>query len=64
MANELHAQGFKWLAYFNTFAPTDSDHFDPQYLIQSPTGGAYTFDSVQIGHPRSNYFTTSGRYSR
>jgi len=49
VANELHAQGFKWLAYFNTFAPTDSDHFDPQYLIQSPAGGAYTFDSVQLG---------------
>ena len=53
VASDLHAQGFKWLAYFNTFAPTDSDHFDPQYLIHDASGAAYLFDSVQLGKQSS-----------
>jgi alpha-glucosidase (family GH31 glycosyl hydrolase) len=47
VASELHAAGFKWLAYFNTFAESDGDHFDSQYLIQKD-GATYTFDSARF----------------
>ena len=53
VAGELHQSGFKWLGYFNTFAPTESDHFDPQYLIHTADGSPYVFDSVQLGKQSS-----------
>jgi alpha-glucosidase (family GH31 glycosyl hydrolase) len=53
LADELHGAGFKWLGYFNTFAPTDGDHFRPEYLIHHDDGTPYLFDSVQFGKQSS-----------
>jgi alpha-glucosidase (family GH31 glycosyl hydrolase) len=51
VASDLHAAGFKWLAYFNTFVESDSDHYqegvDKGYLIQKD-GMPYLFDSARF----------------
>jgi alpha-glucosidase (family GH31 glycosyl hydrolase) len=48
VANDLHAQGFKWLGYFNTFVEMDGDHYqegaDKGYVIQK-NGMPYLLDS-------------------
>jgi alpha-glucosidase len=51
VAADLHAQGFKWLAYFNTFVESDGDHYqegaEKGYLIQKD-GAPYLFDSARF----------------
>jgi alpha-glucosidase (family GH31 glycosyl hydrolase) len=49
VASDLHVQGFKWLAYFNTFAETDGDHYQTQYLVHHSDGTPYVMDSVRFG---------------
>ncbi|MBS2023800.1 MAG: hypothetical protein JST92_15460 [Deltaproteobacteria bacterium] len=47
VAQDLHAQGFLWLAYFNTFAMIDSKVWAPAEaagaLIKNASGGTYKF---------------------
>jgi alpha-glucosidase len=47
VAQDLHAEGFKWLVYFNSFVQTDSAAWpetQPQgYLIKNAAGAPYTF---------------------
>jgi alpha-D-xyloside xylohydrolase/alpha-glucosidase len=53
LAAQLHAQGFKWLAYFNTFAETTGDHYQPEFLIAHADGTPYLMDSVRFGKKTS-----------
>ncbi len=52
LAAELHAEGFKWLGYFNTFVESDSDHYQDGvangYVIHQKDGTPYTFDSARF----------------
>ena len=45
--DDLHARGFAFLAYFNTFVPEPTrmwqEGVDGGYLIESPNGGVYDF---------------------
>ena len=53
VAGDLHAGGFKWLAYFNTFVITDGPNFQPGaaggYLVEHEDGSPYTMDGVPLG---------------
>ncbi|HEX6839810.1 MAG TPA: TIM-barrel domain-containing protein, partial [Polyangia bacterium] len=53
VAIDLHAGGFKWLAYFNTFVIADGPNFQPGvaggYLIQQQDGTPYVMDGVPLG---------------
>ncbi|MGH7295226.1 MAG: TIM-barrel domain-containing protein, partial [Polyangiaceae bacterium] len=52
VASDLHAQGFKWLVYFNSFVEQDSAAWAetaPQgYLIAQADGTPYTFDDAKF----------------
>ncbi len=52
MISELHAGGFKFLGYFNTFVEQDSDHFQEgiakKYVIAKADGTPYTFEGVRF----------------
>ena len=47
VAAQLHAEGFKWLVYFNSFVEADSAAWPETapngYLVEQPDGGPYTF---------------------
>jgi len=54
VAADLHAEGFKWLVYFNSFVESDSAAWPETqpngYLIRQSDGTPYTFlDAKQIG---------------
>jgi len=51
VAAALHATGFKWLAYFNTFVrPNPSgDHWRPDFVIHHRDGTPYLMDGVPLG---------------
>ena len=52
VASDLHATGFKWLVYFNSFVEQDSAAWPetaPQgYLIQQSDGTPYTFQDAKF----------------
>lgn len=52
VAQELHAAGFKWLVYFNTFVEQDSKAWPETapngFLIKGPNGQPYTFDDAKF----------------
>jgi alpha-glucosidase (family GH31 glycosyl hydrolase) len=52
MIGELHAAGFKFLGYFNTFVEQDSKQFaearDRGYLVKRKDGSPYLFDGVRF----------------
>lgn len=52
VAGDLHAAGFKWLVYFNSFVQQDSAAWPesaPQgYLIRKPDGTPYTFTDAKF----------------
>ncbi|HEX9103463.1 MAG TPA: TIM-barrel domain-containing protein, partial [Polyangia bacterium] len=53
VASDLHASGFKWLGYFNTFVIADGPNFAPGaaggYLIEQADGSPYVMDGVPLG---------------
>jgi alpha-D-xyloside xylohydrolase/alpha-glucosidase len=49
VASDLHASGFKWLAYFNTFVRPDGDHWNPDYVIHQSDGTPYVMDGIPFG---------------
>lgn len=53
VASDLHAAGFKWLAYFNTFVVTDGPNFAPGkaggFLVENADGTPYVMDGVPLG---------------
>ncbi len=52
LASELHASGFKFLAYFNTFVESDAAHYqaavDGGFVIHRPDGSPYLFDGARF----------------
>ena len=44
VAADLHAQQFKFLAYFSAFAIDSSDHYDPDFLIKDMSGAPFLLD--------------------
>ena len=52
MTDALHANGFKFLGYFNTFTESDAAHYaevtQKGYLIHHSDGSNYTFDGVRF----------------
>ena len=54
VASDLHAAGFKWLAYFNTFVVQGEPNFAPGeaggYLVQQQDGSTYVMDGVPLGN--------------
>jgi alpha-glucosidase (family GH31 glycosyl hydrolase) len=52
MIGELHASGFKFLGYFNTFVERDSKQFaearDRGFLVKRKDGTPYLFDGVRF----------------
>jgi sulfoquinovosidase len=44
VAADLHAQNFKFLAYFSAFAIDHSDHFDTNFLMKDATGAPVLLD--------------------
>ena len=52
LASDLHAAGFRFLAYFNTFVESDVSHYaevrDAGYLIKKADGTPYTFQSARF----------------
>ena len=52
LASDLHAAGFRFLAYFNTFVESDVSHYaevrDAGYLIKKVDGTPYTFQSARF----------------
>ena len=53
VATDLHAAGFKWLGYFNTFVVADGPNFAPGqsggYLVEQSDGSPYVMDGVPLG---------------